>query len=574
MSSHRPITLYERVVEWNRIPWIWFVAIPPLFPILLFLASLSLDGRWADLDFFELERVLVVPAIILYILLLQPALARRFESAMDRLKPRIVLTEEDFDELLSKLMPRPIWEWVSFWVGAGLGILVERPWSVFPHWKAVLFGLFGEGYAFGLILWFLYTSLARTRALSDLHRQPIGQLVPQEKALDPVILWSLQVALAFLGLFAISAALLGGRMGSGSTLPFFVGLLLLAIFGYLLKRAVSTVLSSVYQSRILYSLILLLLTAVAGTVGYRVLEGWAWMDGLYMTIITMTTVGYGETHELTAIGRTFTMILVITSIGIAGYAISTVAGYVVEGEFNRIFRSRRMDKRISKLNGHVILCGVGRIGREIAEELYKTLTPFVVIEPNEETLRQLPFLEEVPYLQGDATRDEVLRRAGIERASGLLATLSDDQANVFLVLSVRALNPKIRIIARLGNDENRKKLLRAGADDVVHTEAIGGLRMASMMLRPSVVTFLDQMLRVTGETLRVEEVVITPVLADRTLGELNLAERTGLLVMAFKPVDRKTYEFNPPPDTALRKGDVLIVMGSPKQTAKARQLTM
>ncbi len=574
MSSHQPMTLYERAVAWNRFPWIWLVAVSAIFPILLFMASVFLDNRWSDLDLSELERVLVVPAIILYILVLQPMLARRFESAMDRLKPRIVLTEDDFADLLSKLMPRPMWEWISFAAGAAAGILVERPWGVFPYWKAILFGLFGEGFAFGLIFWFLYTSLARTRALSDLHRQPIGQLVAQEKALDPVILWSLQVALAFLGLFAISAALLGGRMGGSSSFPVFAGLLLLAIFGYLLKRGVSTVLSSVYQSRILYSLILLFLTAVAGTVGYRVLQGWAWMDGLYMTIITMTTVGYGETHELTAIGRVFTMILVITSIGIAGYAISTVAGYVVEGEFNRIFRSRRMDKRISKLNNHVILCGVGRIGREIAEELYKTLTPFLVIEPNEESLSQLPFLEEVPYLQGDATRDEILRRAGIERASGLLATLSDDQANVFLVLSVRALNPKIRIIARLAHDENRKKLLRAGADDVVHTEAIGGLRMASMMLRPSVVTFLDQMLRVTGETLRVEEVVITPALADRTLGELNLAERTGLLVMAFKPVDRKTYEFNPPVDTPLRKGDVLIVMGSPKQTAKARQMTL
>ncbi len=569
MSWRQPLTLLEELVDRRGLSWTWVVAVPTAVPFLLFAAAAVLDENWMDLNRTELTRVLIVPVLILYILLVQPFLLRRFSFTLAALRNRIGLSSEDFGQLLEQHTPRRRWEWIFFFGAAVVGLLLEQPWRIFPFWKTLFFGIFGEGLALGLLGWFFYTALARTRLLSDLHRQPTGPVIP--RGLDPVIRWSLEVALAFTGILFFSALLLGTRQGS-YTFPLFALALFTVVFGYILNRAVSWLLSSVYQSRIIYSLILIVLTAVAGTVGYRVFEGWEWMDGLYMTIITMTTVGYGETHPLTPLGRGFTMALVVTSIGIAGYAISTVAGYVVEGEFNRLFRSRRMDKRIGKLSNHVILCGAGRIGREIADELYKTLTPFVIIEPNQEQLDQIPYLNEVPVLQGDATRDEVLRRAGVERASGLLATLSDDQANVFMVLSVRALNPKLRIIARLANDENRKKLLRAGADEVVHTEAIGGLRMASMMIRPSVVTFLDQMLRVTGETLRVEELSVSPGLADKTLGELKLGETTGLLVMAFKPGDRKTYEFNPPPDTPLRKGDVLIVMGNPKQLAKARRL--
>lgn len=550
--------------------WGWVTAAATLLPVLLFAAAAWLDGLLDELTLADLWNVLFVPTLIAYTLGIQPLMGRRFDHAMNFLRPRLVLSEEDFVRMIARSKPRRRWEWLSLGVGAALGILLERPWGQFPFWEAIVFGIFGQALVFGLIGWFLFTTLNRTQLLGYVHRRPLEPGADPEK-IDPMLRWSLEAAASFLGLFLLTALFLRQHVG-GATFFLYGGLLLVIVIAVLLNRAVSAVLSSVYQSRILYSLILLSLTAVAGTLGYQALEGWSWMDGLYMTIITMTTVGYGETHDLTRTGMVFTMILVVTSIGIAGYAISTVAGYVVEGEFNRIFRSRRMDKRISKLNNHVILCGAGRIGREIAGELYKTLTPFLIIEPNPEVLNQIPFLDEVPYLQEDATRDETLRRAGVDRARGLLATLSDDQANVFLVLSVRALNPKLRIIARLANDENRKKLLRAGADDVVHTEAIGGLRMASMMIRPSVVTFLDQMLRVTGETLRVEEVRVTDSMAGRSLDELKVAEQTGLLVMAFKPIDKSGYQFNPPQDTTLQSGDVLIVMGTPKQLAKVNAM--
>jgi len=223
------------------------------------------------------------------------------------------------------------------------------------------------------------------------------------------------------------------------------------------------------------------------------------------------------------------------------------------------------------MRDHIVLCGAGRTGSEIAQELYKTLTPFVVIEKDEEALKRLKFLKDIPYLQGDATRDSVLRRSGIERARGLLAVLPDDQANVFLVLTVRALNPDLRIISKLSNDNNHQKLVRAGADAVVQTQAIGGLRMASMMIRPSVVTFLDKMLRVTGETLRVEELAATASMQGKTLQQLNLTERTGLLVVALQRPEEQEYCFNPKPETELGEGDVLIVIGSPRQVRDARE---
>jgi voltage-gated potassium channel len=317
---------------------------------------------------------------------------------------------------------------------------------------------------------------------------------------------------------------------------------------------------------------MLLAVTVIGTLGYSLLEGWSLLDALYMTIISMTTVGYGETWELTQNGRIFTIFLLIISIGTAGYAISTMVTFIVEGELRHVIRGRRMDKRIANLENHIILCGGGRTGKHIAEEFYKTHTPFVVIEQDSTLLENLWQMGDILALQADATQDEALLLAGIERARGLVAVLGEDKDNVFIVLSARALNPKLRIISRLIEEENAEKLRKAGADEVVSPNAIGGLRMASVMIRPTVVNFLDEMLRTTGQTLRVDEVLVDDAsrLVGKTLGEAELGRRTGLLVVALRPQDGG-YEFNPGARRVLQHGDILIVIGTREQIAKLAQ---
>lgn len=231
-----------------------------------------------------------------------------------------------------------------------------------------------------------------------------------------------------------------------------------------------------------------------------------------------------------------------------------------------------MDKRIANLREHVILCGSGPTGKYIAEELFKTQTPFVVIERESDAIHHLLQVGDILHLHGDATQDETLLLAGIERATGLFAVLGEDKDNVFIVLSARALNPGLRIVARVIEEENAEKLRKAGADETVSPNAIGGLRMASVMLRPTVVNFLDEMLRVTEQTLRMEEVNLDAAssLVGHTLREASIRARTGLLVVALKSPDG-VYHFNPEPETLLKTDDVLIVIGTPEQLSTLRQ---
>lgn len=329
-----------------------------------------------------------------------------------------------------------------------------------------------------------------------------------------------------------------------------------------------------YQRRMLRAVLLILLVISSGTIGYMVLEGWNLLDALYMTIITMTTVGYGETNPLDSSGRLFTIGLLIASIGIAGYAISIIATFVVEGEFARIIRERRMDHRIAHLEHHIILCGGGRIGKYIAHEFAQTQTPFVLIERDREVLQAaLDLVPDTPYIQADATQDETLQLAGIARANGLVAALGDDKENVFLVLTARALNPRLRIVARAVDETSTSKLKKAGADEIVSPNLIGGLRMASVMLRPAVVSFLDEMLRVPNQTLRVDEVHVRslPHAVGQTLGAIEVPRRTGMLVLAIKSPSGG-YRFNPAPDTLLKEDDILILIGTPQQIAHLREL--
>ncbi len=311
---------------------------------------------------------------------------------------------------------------------------------------------------------------------------------------------------------------------------------------------------------------IILIVVCIGTLGYSLLEQWSVVESLYMTIITMTTVGYGEVRPLSTSGRLFTITLIIASIGIAGYVFSTITAFVVGGEINRILRGRRMDKQIAKLKDHIILCGAGGTGFHIAEEFYRTNTPFVVIEQDKEALRMLSQLEDILYLRQDATQDETLLMAGIKKAHGLVTTLREDKDNVFVVLCARSLNPQLRIVSRLVEDEHAQLLRKAGADQIVSPNAIGGMRMASVMLRPTMVSYLDEMLKVIGQTLRVEEIRVDefPDLLSCSLGEVDIRKRTGALVMAIKS-QQHGYQFNPGAQTVLQSGDILIVIGTEEQ---------
>lgn len=326
-----------------------------------------------------------------------------------------------------------------------------------------------------------------------------------------------------------------------------------------LKTLYST---SLLKGRLLTALGLFFFIVVSGTLGYHLLEGWSFFDGLYMTVITLATVGYGETHELSDGGRLFTIVLIFFSIGIVGFVASSMASFILEGELNRLIRGRNMDKRIAKLENHVILCGGGDTGQCIADEFIKTKTPFVIIDREMDPIRGMLQLGDIPYIQGNATEDEILILAGIQRARGLVTVLGEDKDNVFVVLSARALNPTLRIISRLTQPNNAEKLKKAGADDIVSPNAIGGMRIASLMLRPSVVNFLDAMLRYSDKTLRVEEYRVkeSSPLFGKTISESQIARRTGLLVVAvIKP--ESGYIFNPSAETRLEKDDILIVMG-------------
>jgi len=270
-----------------------------------------------------------------------------------------------------------------------------------------------------------------------------------------------------------------------------------------------------------------------GATGFHFLEGWAWPNALYATVVTLSTVGYGDFVPVTAAGRWFTMGLIVVGLGVFSYALVELTAIVVAGHLNRLLRVRRVDQMIKKVSGHYIVCGAGRTGKHIVDELIKNKVPFVLIDRDEARLDAK--LLEHPHLIGDATDDAILERAGVRKAKALATTLETDEANLFLILTAKNLNPSLRVVTKVVNDPARPKLLRAGADAVVAPNAIGGLRLASEMLRPNVVSFLDIMLR-HSEGYRFEEATVTAAspAAGKTLHSLDFYGRFGIQPVAIR----------------------------------------
>jgi voltage-gated potassium channel len=322
------------------------------------------------------------------------------------------------------------------------------------------------------------------------------------------------------------------------------------------------------------SLGLLVAIYAVGVSGYMFLEGWPFQDASYMTVITVATVGYGETRPLTPTGRWFTTALILGGMGTLLYALSSITAFVVEGELKEFLRRTRMEKVIAKLSGHFIICGGGRVGVRILKELARTGQELVVVDQNLSQVKEWgERFPKVFLLEGDATTDETLEKAGVHRARGLLAALGSDKDNLFVVLSARGMNKDLRIVTRADEETSRDKLLRAGADSVVLPHTIGGMRMASEMIRPAVVSFLDTMLREKDSTLRVEEapVAASSHLDGRQIEEGEVSRRTGALLVAIRKPDG-SFEFNPPGGREIRAGEVLVAIGNPQQIAALRKL--
>ena len=324
--------------------------------------------------------------------------------------------------------------------------------------------------------------------------------------------------------------------------------------------------------RLLRIVILISSLLTLGTVGYMLIEGWSLFDGLYMTVITVASVGYSEVHTLSTAGRAFTIVLIMVGLVSATYAFSTITAFLVEGELEHLWEKRKMERRIEKLREHIIVCGGGETGRHIARELVQTRTPFVCIERDPIQVEALLRVEEgILHIVGDATDQEVLVRAHVDTARGLIACMPADKDNLFAVLTARELNPTLRIVSRLVADEAGPKLLRAGADTVVSVPTIGALRIASEMIRPHVVSVLDVMLREPGGV-RVQEIVVGESASEQTLGSLRLDERAGITVFALRERASQQYRFNPTADCRVHAGDVLFACADPEQFTAALKI--
>jgi voltage-gated potassium channel len=313
------------------------------------------------------------------------------------------------------------------------------------------------------------------------------------------------------------------------------------------------------RKRLFLALTLIIAIVSTGTIGYMVIEGWGLLDALYMTIITLASVGYKEIHDLSNNGRIFTIFLIVGGVGTVTFAVTAGAKLVIEGELQDVFGRKRLEKKIKDLKGHYIICGHGRMGKIICRELRDKSIGFVVIEKEPALLEEKG---DMLLLEGDATKDEVLKEAGIERARGLISVLPTDAENLFVVLSARELSPDLFIVARAGEEGSEQKLLRAGADRVVSPYHIGGLRIAHTVLKPAVVDFIEFATKSGNIDLQMEEVLVQEKskIAGLTLDECGIGRDLGIIIVAIKePVGE--MKFNPTFRTVIKAGDTLIALG-------------
>lgn len=314
------------------------------------------------------------------------------------------------------------------------------------------------------------------------------------------------------------------------------------------------------------------LVLLFGVLGYRFISDYSWIDAFYMTIITVTTVGFSEVRPMGPQGKIFTVLLIITSVFIVGFAISVITEYILSRNSLQLLKKKRVKNTIEKLSNHVVVCGFGRNGMQAAQRLKAYKTPFVVIERDKELIEK--YDNEILFVEGDANDDEVLLEAGINRAQSLITALPDDATNLFVVLSARQLNEKLFIISRASLVNSQKKLILAGANKVIMPDKIGGDHMASLVVMPDLITFMDKLSMEGGDTTNLEEVAIEDF-ADQvncnSLRDLDLRKKTGCTIIGYIAPDGD-YIINPEADLKLQPKSKVIVLGRPEQIRKLNKM--
>lgn len=327
-----------------------------------------------------------------------------------------------------------------------------------------------------------------------------------------------------------------------------------------------------YRSKIAWAILLMLVVLLFGLMGYRYMYDYTWVEAFYMTIITVTTVGFSEVKPLNAEAKLFTSFLIVTSVFIFGFALSVISEYLLgRNSLNRL-KQKKLKKKLNDLSNHVIVCGYGRNGMQVAERLRAYKKPFVVIEKDEEIIER--YEENTLFVEGDANEDEILHLAGVERASHLISAVPDDAVNLFVVLTARQLNEKIFIISRASQITSVKKLELAGADKVIMPDKIGGDHMASLIVMPDLITFINNLSTEGGDTTNLEEVEIKDF-ADqmecKSIRDLDLRRRTGCTIIGYVDPEGK-YIINPEADLELEPQGKVIVLGRPEQIQKLNQM--
>jgi voltage-gated potassium channel len=329
------------------------------------------------------------------------------------------------------------------------------------------------------------------------------------------------------------------------------------------------------HKRIATIIIAIITVIFGGTIGYTIIEGWPFNEALYMTIITVSTVGFQEVRPLSITGRIFTIILILSGIMIIAAGANFIFSSIIHGTFRDVFRRQGMEKKLAKIKNHFIVCGLGAIGEDVIQEFRRVGEPFVLIEKQKEIIERMEKdYPDMLYVLGNATDDEVLRCAGINSARGIIAVLSSDADNLYICLSARSLNPKLRIISRAIESGSIDKLRRAGADYVFSPEKIGGVRLAAAALRPTVTSFLDTILKGEHLNLLLDEVTVreNSVVAGKTLMETDITKRIGIIILAIKSATIGKLTFNPSSDTVIRPDDTLISFGAPEQMKQLKKI--